>query len=63
MPEPSGLGQLLTKGGDLRCIGSEGSSILQRFAALIQIALTGHVTRTPIQGHGHGNHHAEGQQR
>ena len=50
-------------GGDLRCIGAEGSSILQRFAALVQIALTGHVTGTPIQGHGHGNHHAEGQQR
>ena len=50
--ELTGLGQLRTKGGDLRCIGSEGSSILQRFAALVQIALTGHVTRTPIQGDG-----------
>ena len=60
--ELTGLSQLLTQGGDLCGIGAEGSGILQRFAALFQIALESNVTRTPIQGHRHGNHHAEGQQ-
>ena len=37
--ELTGLGQLLTQGGDLGCIGAEGSGILQRLATLFQVCL------------------------